>query len=77
MILDIYAYSRDKSLMIDVQAREITERDLQAGIDTVRKQVYHINFFTKSYNGVPLLLQLYGRNCVCFMPISLFGEILY
>ena len=50
---------------------------LSKAVDTVRKQVYHINFFTKSYNGVPLLLQLYGRNCVCFMPISLFGEILY
>ncbi|TVU29213.1 hypothetical protein EJB05_20771, partial [Eragrostis curvula] len=28
----IYACSRDKTLMIDVQAREITERDLQAGM---------------------------------------------
>ena len=67
MILDIYAYSRDKSLMIDVQAREITERDLQAGIDTVRKQVYHINFFTKYYNDVPLLLQLYGIGILCVL----------
>ncbi|XP_052143755.1 polyribonucleotide nucleotidyltransferase 2, mitochondrial [Oryza glaberrima] len=28
----VYACSRDKTLMIDVQAREITERDLQAGM---------------------------------------------
>ena len=63
----IYACSRDKTLMIDVQAREITERDLQAGIDTVRKQVYHINFFTKSYNDVPLLLQLYGIGILCVL----------
>jgi len=31
---------------LDVQAREITERDLQAGIDTVRKQV--------EFSGLPI-----------------------
>lgn len=35
----VYACSRDKTLMIDVQAREITERDLQAGMKLAHAEV--------------------------------------
>ena len=35
----VYACSRDKTLMIDVQAREITERDLQAGMKLAHSEV--------------------------------------
>uniref|UniRef100_R7W9G5 Polyribonucleotide nucleotidyltransferase 2, mitochondrial n=1 Tax=Aegilops tauschii TaxID=37682 RepID=R7W9G5_AEGTA len=35
----VYACSRDKTLMIDVQAREITERDLQAGMKLAHSEL--------------------------------------
>jgi polyribonucleotide nucleotidyltransferase len=38
----VYACSRDKTLMIDVQAREITERDLQAGMKLAHSEVLFI-----------------------------------
>ena len=41
----IYACSRDKSLMIDVQAREITERDLQAGMKLAHSEVIFCIFY--------------------------------
>lgn len=40
----IYACSRDKTLMIDVQAREITERDLQAGMKLAHSEVIFFVF---------------------------------
>jgi polyribonucleotide nucleotidyltransferase len=36
----VYACSRDKTLMIDVQAREISERDLQAGMKLAHSEVF-------------------------------------
>lgn len=41
----IYACSRDKTLMIDVQAREITERDLQAAMKLAHSEVILFIFF--------------------------------
>jgi hypothetical protein len=41
----IYACSRDKTLMIDVQAREITERDLQAGMKLAHSEVIFFIFY--------------------------------
>jgi len=40
----VYACSRDKTLMIDVQAREITERDLQAGMKLAHSEVFSFVF---------------------------------
>lgn len=41
----VYACSRDKTLMIDVQAREITERDLQAGMKLAHSEVIFFIFY--------------------------------
>ena len=41
----IYACSRDKTLMIDVQARGITERDLQAGMKLAHLEVIFYIFY--------------------------------
>lgn len=35
----IYACTREKTLMIDVQAREITEKDLEAGLRLAHPEV--------------------------------------
>lgn len=35
----VYACTRDKTLMIDVQAREISERDLEAGLRLAHPEV--------------------------------------
>ena len=37
----VYACTRDKTLMIDVQAREITEKDLEAGLRLAHPEVSH------------------------------------
>lgn len=35
----VYACSREKTLMIDVQAREISEKDLEAGLRLAHPEV--------------------------------------
>lgn len=40
----VYACTRDKTLMIDVQAREISERDLELGLRLAHPEV--------GYNGI-------------------------
>lgn len=35
----VYACTREKTLMIDVQAREISERDLEAGLRMAHPEV--------------------------------------
>ena len=35
----VYACTRDKTLMIDVQAREISEKDLEAGLRLAHPEV--------------------------------------
>lgn len=44
----VYACTKDKTLMIDVQAREITERDLQAGLRLAHPEViiFYMFIFT-------------------------------
>lgn len=52
----IYACSRDKTLMIDVQAREITERDLQAAMKLAHSEVIlFIFFFLKIHREYSLM----------------------
>lgn len=41
----VYACTRDKTLMIDVQAREISENDLQAALRRAHPEVRTILFF--------------------------------
>lgn len=41
----VYACTKDKTLMIDVQAREITERDLQAGLRLAHPEVIIFSIF--------------------------------
>jgi len=59
----IYACSRDKSLMIDVQAREITERDLQAGMKLPHSEViFYIFYFLIHYKHILMHSLLYSGN---------------
>jgi hypothetical protein len=51
----IYACSRDKTLMIDVQAREITERDLQTGMKLAHSEVFYFAFYFSLNNRCILL----------------------
>jgi polyribonucleotide nucleotidyltransferase len=51
----IYACSRDKTLMIDVQAREITERDLQAAMKLAHSEVILFIFFFKIHREYSLM----------------------
>jgi hypothetical protein len=51
----IYACSRDKTLMIDVQAREITERDLQTGMKLAHSEVFVFAFSFSLHNRYILL----------------------
>lgn len=46
----VYACTRDKTLMIDVQAREISEKDLEAGLRLAHPEVSHetCNDFVRS-----------------------------
>lgn len=37
----VYACTRDKTLMIDVQAREISEKDLEAALRLAHPEVRH------------------------------------
>lgn len=37
----VYACTKDKTLMIDVQAREISERDLEAALRLAHPEVIH------------------------------------
>ena len=37
----VYACTKDKTLMIEVQAREISEKDLEAGLRLAHPQVSH------------------------------------
>ena len=37
----VYACTRDKTLMIDVQAREISEKDLESGLRMAHPEVSH------------------------------------
>lgn len=37
----VYACTRDKTLMMDVQAREISEKDLEAGLRLAHPEVSH------------------------------------
>lgn len=37
----VYACTKDKTLMIDVQAREISEKDLEAGLRLAHPEVSH------------------------------------
>lgn len=41
----VYACTRDRTLMIDVQAREITERDLQTGLRLAHPEVLVFIYF--------------------------------
>jgi polyribonucleotide nucleotidyltransferase len=45
----VYACTKDKTLMIDVQAREITERDLQAGLRLAHREVIFSIFLLFSF----------------------------
>jgi hypothetical protein len=54
----IYACSRDKTLMIDVQAREITERDLQAGMKLAHFEVLFFVLYFSSHDRCILLHSL-------------------
>ena len=51
----VYACTRDKTLMIDVQAREISERDLEAALRLAHPEVSHWLFKTFVYSTSILL----------------------
>jgi polyribonucleotide nucleotidyltransferase len=50
----VYACTRDKTLMIDVQAREISEKDLEAGLRLAHPEVSH-----ETCRMVPLSCYIY------------------
>lgn len=59
----IYACSRDKTLMIDVQAREITERDLQAGMKLAHSEVFSICYLSVCHTKRFILLHSLTTYC--------------